>query len=61
MTMYLPSATTAVLISPEPTNSSQVREHLSTGYELQHHVQVGVILNIQTRYSTSFISSMCAT
>jgi len=32
--------------SPEPANSSQVREHLATSYELQHHVQVGVILSI---------------
>ena len=50
----LQCVTAAALDSPEPANSSQVREHLSTSYKLQHHVQVGVILSIDTVHNATF-------
>lgn len=43
--------------SPEPTNSSQVREHLSTSYELEHHVQIRVILGASTAHASHITRS----
>lgn len=34
---------------PEPSNTSKVREHLSTGYVLHHHVEVRVVLLIKSK------------